>query len=442
METHRYRARRAALAARRPGRAWLFHGHGVRYRNATTEYPYRQHGDLLYLAGIDEPDSALVVVSHAAGGHDEVLFVREHDPHTALWQGRNAGLASAAAASGIDDVRPFARLEADLPELFGRAVDVGYRLGVDARRDLAVTAALERSLAVRAQRAPEVGHLPAPYRRINAALPSIVDPRIDLAELRLRKDDGERDRMRRAAAISAAAHVELMRTARPTDSGRALAGRLEAAFAAGGASGTAYNSIVAIGDEALCLHATPTSRALGSSSLCLVDAAAELDAYASDLTRTFPAGGRFEGAAADLYGAVLEAQLAAVATVRPGSSVEAALEAALGSLRAALRGLGLPGPVERWFVHPIGHWVGLDVHDLGAYYVDGLPRPLEPGMAFTIEPGIYVEPAADVPEAMRGLAVRIEDTVLVTADGVEVLTAAAPKDPRAIEALRAEALAA
>jgi Xaa-Pro aminopeptidase len=438
MDADRFRSRRRALADRSATRAWVLPGHGVRYRNATTEYPFRQHADLLYLTGVDEPDAVLVVLG--AGDPGEVLFARERDPHTALWQGRNVGLEALAAQSGIADVRPIARLDEDLPGLLAGFDDVAYRLGLDARRDLALCAALERTLVLRAQRAPELAHLPAPYRRLNAATPSVVDPRADLAELRLRKDDGERALLRRAAAVTAAAHTALMASARAERDGRALAAQLEHAFAAGGASGIAYNTIVAIGDEGLCLHAHPSTRALGRSGLCLVDAGAEIDGYAADLTRTFPAGPRFEGAAAAVYDAVLDAQLAALATVRPGSSVEAALEAARASFAASFPVLGLRGPVERWFVHPVGHWVGLDVHDAGTYYVGGRARPLEPGMAFTVEPGLYIPPAADVPEALHGLAVRIEDTVLVTEAGAEILTAAAPKSRADVEALRAEAL--
>jgi Xaa-Pro aminopeptidase len=273
---------------------------------------------------------------------------------------------------------------------------------------------------------------------------ALVDPRRILHEMRLRKDPAELDVMRRAAAISAEAHREAARRARDGVFEFELAAVLDYTFRRRGASGPAYESIVGGGRHATILHYVANDQKLVDGELVLVDAGCELEGYASDVTRTYPVGGSFRGAARAVYEVVLEAQLEALAVARPGATLEDVHAAALRRLTAGMVDLGLlegdvDGLVAReayrpYYMHRTSHWLGLDVHDVGTYAADGRPRPLEPGMVFTIEPGLYV-PVHDAkaPSELRGIGVRIEDDVAVTAAGHENLTAAIPKHPADVE---------
>jgi Xaa-Pro aminopeptidase len=274
---------------------------------------------------------------------------------------------------------------------------------------------------------------------------SVVDPRSILHEMRLVKEPAELDVMRRAADVSREAHHAAAALAHESVFEYELEAVLDYTFRRRGARGPAYPSIVGGGANATILHYVQNDQKLRDGELVLVDAGCELEGYASDVTRTWPVGGRLEGARRDVYQVVLDAQLAALAQVRPGATLEAIHDTAVRALVAGMLELGLlsgtpddciaSGSFRRFYMHRTSHWLGLDVHDVGTYRSGGEPRPLEPGMVFTVEPGLYV-PADDenAPSRLRGIGVRIEDDVLVTESGAEVLTAAIPKAPAEVEA--------
>jgi Xaa-Pro aminopeptidase len=278
---------------------------------------------------------------------------------------------------------------------------------------------------------------------------AIVDPRSVLHEMRLRKEPGELDILRRAAAISAAAHREAARRAQPGAWEYELEAALEYTFRSLGARGPAYTSIVGGGRNATVLHYVRNDQKLSEGSLVLIDAGCELEGYASDVTRTYPVGGRFTGPCRDLYEVVLAAQHAALGHCRPGSTLVQVHDAAVRTLVEGLLALKLlEGSVDElvaeekhrdFYMHQTSHWLGLDVHDVGAYKLGGEPRPLEPGMVFTVEPGLYVSPDNEAADPrFRGIGIRIEDDVTVTDTGCENLTAAIPKHPDELEALVSE----
>ncbi len=410
----RLRARRAALHERCPGITFVLPAARATVRNRTVHHPHRQDSDFLYLTGIDAPDACLVLRADGAS----VLYAPAPDTERERWDGPMQTHADAAAASAIDDVRELARLDGDLLDHVRAGSAVGYRLGKQAALDARMLAALDGV---------------ARGRRSGLVLPSVHDPHGPIAMLRIAKDADEVARIRASATLSASAHVDLMESAREGDSGLALAARFEWKTRAGGAARMAYNPIVARGEEAVHLHGSPTRTPVRAGELVLVDAGCELDGYASDVTRTWPVKGGFEPAQAALYDAVLEAQLAGIEAVKVGATLRSIHEAAKAVLGAAATRLGLPGELSRWFPHGTGHWLGLDVHDPGP--IDD--TPLAVGMVFTVEPGLYVpKDASDAPAELRGIGIRIEDTVVVTERGAEVLSAAAPKARDEIERQR------
>jgi len=411
---HDFSHRRTELARACPGHSFLL----------TTD---QRH--LRYLTGISRAAAIEAVLWLGSDGR-EVLYLPTPDPHRIKWDGPMLTAEQATALSGIADIRPTDQLTVELPELLRGVRALGYRLG--GRLDDVVLQALER-----ASRIAAAGH------RSSRVAASLHDPRGPIGRLRVIKDGAEQEALREAATLTAAAHLQLMKTAIPGETGRGLRGRFEATLAAGGAEAVAYESIVAVGTEATCLHARPTSATLAADAAVLVDAGAQVGGYASDLTRSWPVGARFSPSHATLYDIVLEAQLAALARCRSGATLASVHAAAMAVLEEGQTKLGLPGPVGRWAPHHTSHWIGLDVHDAGPYEDDlGEATTLAPGMVFTVEPGLYADADADdAPESLRGLGVRIEDVVLIAADGsAEVLTAAAPKDRDAIEALREAAL--
>ncbi|MBK7876443.1 MAG: Xaa-Pro aminopeptidase [Planctomycetes bacterium] len=403
-------------------------------RNHDAEYRFRPESDFWYLTGFDEPDACLVLLPGLA--KDEaprsVLYLREKDKEREIWTGRRLGVAAAPAALGVDEARPIESLWTDLPKLLSNHERIVYRTGIDAARDAKFLEATTRlRWAARGNVAP-----PA----------ELVDVAPTLHELRLFKTPAELDCMRRAARITREAHVECMRRARPSVSETELDALLEYTFRKDGGTGPAYTPIVAGGANACILHYVENDQPLKDGELLLIDAGAEYDYYACDVTRTFPVNGRFTPDQRAIYSIVLEAQLAAIAHTRPGVRFTDVHERALEVLVRGLCGLGLlrGTPEEelrgeaykRFYMHRTSHWLGLDVHDCGAYSKDGASRVLEPGMVLTIEPGLYLAPDDDTIDARwRGIGVRIEDDVLVTAAGHEVLTAGIPKDVDEVEAV-------
>jgi Xaa-Pro aminopeptidase len=403
-----------------------------RIRSRDTHYPYRQDSDLLYLAGFPEPDAVLVLVPGRSHG-ESILFCRERDPEREGWDGPRSGTEGAIAMHGMDDAYPIADLDDILPGLLEGRTRVYYHFGRDADFDLKLIGWLNRVRAMMRMGAQppheflELGHL--------------------LDELRLFKSKDEVKLMQRAADISVLAHEAAMRASRPGVPERELQAEIERVFRMHDAE-PAYGSIVGAGNNACVLHYVSNNAIAEDGDLVLIDAGAEYRGYASDITRTFPANGRFTKDQRALHDLVGAAQSAALAQAKPGAAYEAGHIAAVTTLTEGLLKLGLlkgalekniaDGHYKRFYRHKTGHWLGLDVHDVGDYRIDGESRLLEPGMVFTIEPGLYI-PADDksVHAKWRGIGIRIEDDVLVTRDGHRVLTDKLARSAEQIEELMA-----
>jgi Xaa-Pro aminopeptidase len=405
-----------------------------RVRSRDTYFPYRQDSDLLYLTGFPEPDAVLALIPGRAHG-EAILFCRERDPEREGWDGPRLGPEGAVDALGVDDAYPIADLDDILPGLLEGRSRVYYHFGRDADFDLKLIGWLNRVRAqVRSGAQPpheflELGHL--------------------LDELRLFKDAGELRLMQAAADVSVAAHEAAMRAARPGITEYQLQAELDYVFRRHGAV-PAYNSIVGAGANACVLHYGANVATARDGELVLIDAGAEVQGYASDITRTFPVNGRFTAPQRALHDLVCAAQRAALEKARAGQPWDALHAAAVHTLAEGLLRLGLlkgrlekvvaDGAYKRFYRHKTGHWLGLDVHDVGDYRVDGESRVLEPGMVFTIEPGLYID-ADDrsVDAKWRGIGIRIEDDVVVTKDAPRVLTGALARSADEVEALMADA---
>ena len=426
------RHRQAWLAALDGGAAVLPAGH-ERVRSRDTHHKHRPDSDFWYLTAFPEPDAVAVLVP----GHEPgpfVLFVNPKDALKEVWNGRRAGVDGAVQQYGADEAFPLDELDVQLPKLLKGASTLHYATGLDADFD-------RRMLdSVRALNTRVRDGVPGPG--------SIVDPGRTLHELRLFKSDDELALMRQAAAITDEAHRAAMLALREGQPEYEIEALVDGTFRRRGGWGPGYTTICASGDNACVLHYTTNDMTVPEGALMLLDAGCEFSGYTADVTRTFPANGRFGPAQRELYQVVLDAQLAALAAVAPGKRFSDVHDAALLTLVEGLLALEfLSGPVDEhldgktydpWYMHKTSHWLGLDVHDVGAYHeADGSSRVLQPGMVLTVEPGLYVPTADQVaPERFRGIGVRIEDDVLVTADGHENLTAAIPKTIDEVEALR------
>ena len=402
-------------------------------RNRDTHYPYRFDSYFYYLTGFREPESILVLIAGAAP--KSILFCRDKNIEREIWDGHRFGPAAAADTFGFDEAYSISEFDERFAGLLANQPVLFHSMGFDAPFDARVLEGLNRVRAnVRAG-----AHTPADIRDVRA----MVD------EMRLVKDDFELDTMRRAAAISCLAHKRAMRAAAPGRFEYEIEAELIHEFRRHGAQAPAYTSIVAGGKNACVLHYIENDQRLNDGDLLLIDAGCELDGYASDITRTFPVNGTFSGAQREVYQLVLAAQHAAVATIKPGVPWEAPHDAAVRVLAQGMIDLKLiegtldaaieSGAYKRFYMHRTGHWLGLDVHDAGEYKRRGVWRDLVPGMMLTVEPGCYIRPAPDVDEAFWNIGIRIEDDALVTADGCELITAAAPKTIADIEALMAQA---
>jgi Xaa-Pro aminopeptidase len=421
--------RRRALLDRFEGGIAVLPSAPVAIRNNDVEHEYRQESDLYYLSGFEEPDSVLVVAS-AHPEHRAVLFLRPRDPERERWDGPRVGIEQAKDLYGVDAAYPIAELGSRLSEYLLGHRRLLYRFGRDSRMDDAIVAALGAARA-RARR--------------GALWPTeIVDPLHVLHELRLFKSEVEIEAMKRAAEITRAAHVEAMRATRPGRYEYEIEAVLARVFRERGAERPAYPSIVGSGPNATILHYRNNRRQMLEAELLLVDAACEYRYYASDVTRTWPVSGVFSAPQRQIYEIVLRAQLASIDAVKPGAtlddvhqrSVEVILDGLLetGILRGDRAGLLAEEKHRPYFMHRTSHFLGMDVHDVGSAFLGKKPRPLEPGMVITVEPGIYLSPNDEtVPAPFRGIGVRIEDDVLVTAAGGLNLTADVPKTVDEIE---------
>jgi Xaa-Pro aminopeptidase len=397
-------------------------------RSADTHYPFRQDSDFHYLTGFDHPNAAAVL--RTDGGPNFTLYVEPHEREAEIWTGYRPGLPGARSDFGADEAHAHTELPSHLPKLLEGTRRLHHQLGRDSELDRRIAETCD-GLRLRSR----TGVVPAD---------TVIDPRSILHELRLTKERGELDLMRRAADISREAHQEAAHLAHDGAFEYELEATLDYVFRRRGASGPAYPSIVGGGANATILHYVTNDQKLRDGELLLIDAGCELEGYASDVTRTYPVGGRFEGERRALYEAVLVAQQAALDAVRPGTTLDEIHGVTLRALVTGLVELGLlAGDVEElvageayrpYYMHRTSHWLGLDVHDVGAYTKDGAPRALEPGMVFTVEPGLYVPRDDESAASFRGIGVRIEDDVVITEDGCEILTEAIPKAPDEVEA--------
>jgi Xaa-Pro aminopeptidase len=404
-----------------------------RIRSNDSHYPYRQDSDLLYLTGFTEPDAVLVLVPGRAHG-EALLFCRERETAREAWGGPRAAQEGAVERFGMDDAYPIGDIDEILPGLLEGRTKVYYHLGRDAEFDLKLIGWVNR---VRTQMR-QAGSPPHEFLALGHLL----------HDLRLFKSRDELKLMRAAAAITGEAHRRAMQVVRAGMYEYEIEAELLYAFRRRGAV-PAYEPIVGSGANACVLHYRANDARLAAGDLLLIDAGAELGGYASDVTRTLPVDGRYSKPQRDIYELVLAAQQAAIAAVRPGATWIAPHEAAVEVLTDGLLRLGLlkgtlskalkEHSYRRFYMHKTGHWLGLDVHDVGDYRIDGEYRLLEPGMVLTIEPGLYIAPQTrGVAARWKGIGVRIEDDVLVTASGAEVLSEDTPKALDEVEAAIAD----
>jgi len=423
-------ARRAEIVARMKkagGGVMLLPAAEERIRNADNEYAFRQDSDFAYATGFGEPGGCALLFTDGR----YVLFVPPKDPEREIWTGWRAGVEGAKEIHGATEAYPVAELESKLAGLLDKAGSLWFQLG----RDAAWDARLGRAMCDLRGRS-----------RSGAVPPqSIFDSGLVLHEMRLCKAPEELAALRKAVEITAEAHLAAMRHGRAGTREHQVQAEIEYAFRRRGGSGPGYGTIVAAGPNSTVLHYRAGDAVLEEGQVCLVDAGGEYDLYTADVTRTFPVSGRFTKEQRAAYELVLSAQLAGIDAVKPGATIDGVHDLVVRRLTEGMIALGLlQGSVEervadksyrKYYMHRTGHWLGMDVHDAGAYHVGGASRALEPGMVLTVEPGLYVA-AGDqaAPEALRGVGIRIEDDILVTKEGRLDLTAAIPKEPAAVEA--------
>ncbi|AXU93785.1 Xaa-Pro aminopeptidase [Erwinia persicina] len=428
------RRRQALLAKMAPASAAIIFAAPEATRSNDSEYPYRQNSDFWYFTGFNEPESALLLIKSADNHSHSVLFNRVRDLTAEIWFGRRLGQEAAPEKLAIDRALPWSDINEQL-HLLLNGLDVIYHAqGQYAFADTIVFNALD------VLRRGSRQNLSAPA--------TLTDWRPWVHELRLIKSPEEQAVLREAGRISALAHTRAMQKARPGMYEYQLEGEIHHEFNRHGARFPSYNTIVGAGDNGCILHYTENESQMRDGQLVLIDAGCELKGYAGDITRTFPVGGEFTAPQRALYDIVLAALYRSLALYRPGTSIREVTAAAVEVMVTGLVKLGiLHGDVDvliaenahrQFFMHGLSHWLGLDVHDVGHYGVDR-DRLLEPGMVLTIEPGLYIAPDADVPAEYRGIGIRIEDDIIITAEGNENLTDTVVKDADDIEALMAAA---
>ena len=418
--------RQTLLARMQPNSLCLIPGANLQVRSRDTHYPFRQDSYLQYLSGFPEPDAYLVLSNAEAFPNGlSILFCLAKDPKREIWQGRRCGPGNAKKQYGIDLAFGEDELEDRLAEVMDGHQHLYFAQGEYAYADELVFSCLGSQ------------SMQPPC--------SINDVRPLLDDMRLFKSPGELALMEEAGRISVGAHIRAMCMAKPGCFEYQLAAEIHHEFAMHGATHPAYGTIVAGGENACILHYTQNSQVLCDGDLVLIDAGGEWQGYAADITRTFPVSGRFSVAQKQLYQLVLDAQSAAIECLKPGNTLKQATDCAIKIITQGLINLGLlQGELasnirehryRAFFMHGLSHWLGLDVHDVGDYKVSDQDRPLEIGMVLTVEPGIYIAMNAKVDSRWRGIGIRIEDNVVITAGGYKNLTAGAPKQIWEIEEL-------
>ncbi|WP_105647605.1 Xaa-Pro aminopeptidase [Cronobacter dublinensis] len=428
------RRRQALLAKMAPASAALIFAAPQATRSADSEYPYRQSSDFWYFTGFNEPEAVLVLIKSDETHSHSVIFNRLRDKTAEIWSGRRLGQDAAPAKLGVDRALAYNEIDEQLYQLLNGLDVVYHAQGEYAYADAIVFAALDK--------------LRRGSRQNLSAPATLTDWRPWVHELRLFKSPEELAVMRRAGEISALAHTRAMQKCRPGMYEYELEGEILHEFTRHGARFPSYNTIVGGGENGCILHYTENESQLRDGDLVLIDAGCEYRGYAGDITRTFPVNGKFTPAQRAVYDIVLESLETALRLFRPGTSIQDVTGDVVRVMVKGLIGLGiLQGDVEQlvadnahrpYFMHGLSHWLGLDVHDVGFYGPDR-SRILAPGMVITVEPGLYIAPDADVPEAYRGIGIRIEDDIVITEAGNENLTASVVKSADDIEALMAAA---
>lgn len=400
-------------------------------RNGDYDYAYRQQSDFYYLTGFDEPESVAILMPKRKEG-EFILFNRIRDRDMEIWEGRRAGQTGAKKHFGADEAYSIHELEKKLPELLEGRSEIHYTLGLDPESDTLVLAALNK--------------IRGKIRNGLQSPPIFMDVSETIHEMRLIKSPAELALMRKAAEISADAHIRAMQFCKPGINEYQLEAELAHEFQRNGARFAAYNSIVGSGENSCILHYCTNNQVIKNGDIVLIDAGCEYHYYASDITRTFPANGKFSPEQRMIYDIVLKAQLAGIKAIRPGVEWPAVQKAIVKILVQGLLDIGLlKGKLDDliknqaylpFYMHKSGHWLGLDVHDAGRYRVDGKWRKFAPGMVLTVEPGIYISAdLPNVPKRWHNIGIRIEDDVAVTKTGSEILSAKVPKTVKEIEAL-------
>ena len=424
--------RRLVLDAISPG-AMLIFSAPVTVRNNDVEHEYRQDSDFYYLTGFDEPESALLLKS--GPNSKRIVFLRERDPERETWDGPRLGVERAVQALGVDEAFPISELSAKLVEVLAGCERLYFSIGQSSAADELVISTLRR--------------LRQTIRRGGVWPTTITEPGTIIHEMRLRKDAGEIAALERAIAVTEQAHRAVFATTRAGQWEYELEAVLRSEFRRSGAERVAYSPIVASGVNATILHHRSNNRQSKPGELILVDAGCEYGYQSADITRTFPANGKYTPLQRAAYEIVLSAQEKAILAVKPKATMDEVHDVAVRELVAGLIELGIikddleasltSGSYKKYYMHRTSHWLGMDVHDVGAYHVSGKPRAFAPNMVLTVEPGLYFPPSDEaVPEELRGTGIRIEDDILVTASGFSNLSKDIPKYPDAIESIMSE----
>ncbi|MGP3591353.1 Xaa-Pro aminopeptidase [Vagococcus sp. WN89Y] len=428
------RRRQTLLAQMVPGSAALIFAAPEATRSADSEYPYRQNSDFWYFTGFNEPEAVLVLIKSDDTHNHSVLFNRVRDKTAEIWFGRRLGQEAATGKLGVDRALPFPEINTHLFQLLNGLDAVYHAQGQYEYADNILFSALEK--------------LRNGARQNLTAPATLTDWRPIVHEMRLFKSPQEIETLRRAGEISALAHTRAMQACRPGMFEYQLEGEIQHEFNRHGARFPSYNTIVGSGENGCILHYTENESQMRDGDLVLIDAGCEYQGYAGDITRTFPVNGKFTPAQREIYDIVLASLERALELYRPGTSIQEVTGEVVRIMVSGLVKLGiLHGEVDAlveknahrpFFMHGLSHWLGLDVHDVGVYGSDR-SRELAPGMVLTVEPGLYIAPDADVPEAYRGIGIRIEDDIVITETGNENLTASVVKSADDIEALMAAA---
>ena len=419
--------REKLLSQMQPNSVALFFASPEVVRSNDTHYPYRQNSDFWYFTCFDEPEAVLVMIKQQDNHARYVLFNRKKDPLAETWTGYRLGQQAALETLAVDEAHPFDKIDTILPELLNGKQAIYH---ADLQYDYADTI-VKKALTILKQGA-----------RFKLSAPSsVIDWRPIVHEMRMFKSNFEIDLLRQACKISAQAHCRAMRSCKPSMYEYQLEAEILHEFAWHGARSPSYNTIVGAGNNGCILHYENNSALLKDGDLVLIDAGCEYQYYAGDITRTFPINGQFSQAQRDIYNIVLAAQYQAIDLLKPGTSIMEVNDHVVKTMVTGLVKLGImQGDVDSliadkaytaFYMHGLGHWLGIDVHDVGS----GRDRILEPGMVLTVEPGLYINQDADVPECYKCIGIRIEDNILITASGNEVLTSDVPKEPEQIEKL-------